>query len=51
MLELKATAYENDRERLMAKIETMVPTFNHKAALNLMKAMKEFRKVSVEATK
>ena len=29
LLELKATAYENDREKLMAKIETMVPTFNH----------------------
>ena len=29
LLELKATAYENDRKRLMAKIETMVPTFNH----------------------
>ncbi|MBR6518361.1 MAG: polysaccharide biosynthesis protein [Oscillospiraceae bacterium] len=29
LLELKSAAYENDREKLMAKIKTMVPTFNH----------------------
>ncbi len=29
LLELKAVAYENDREKLMEKIEAMVPTFNH----------------------
>ena len=29
LLELKAVAYENDRERLMKKIKVMVPTFNH----------------------
>ena len=29
LLELKSAAYENDREKLMAKIKAMVPTFNH----------------------
>ncbi|MBQ9844489.1 MAG: polysaccharide biosynthesis protein [Oscillospiraceae bacterium] len=29
LLELKSTAYENDREKLLAKIKEMVPTFNH----------------------
>lgn len=29
LLELKAIAYENDRERLMRKLKVMVPTFNH----------------------
>jgi len=29
LLELKAAAYENDREKLMVKIKAMVPTFNH----------------------
>lgn len=29
LLELKAVAYENDRENLMKKIKVMVPTFNH----------------------
>ncbi|MBQ7284579.1 MAG: polysaccharide biosynthesis protein, partial [Oscillospiraceae bacterium] len=29
LLELKAVAYENDRERLLKKIKVMVPTFNH----------------------
>ncbi len=29
LLELKAVAYENDRDRLMKKIKVMVPTFNH----------------------
>ena len=29
LLELKSAAYENDREKLMAKIKTMVPPFNH----------------------
>lgn len=29
LLELKAVAYENDRERLLRKIKVMVPTFNH----------------------
>jgi len=29
LLELKATAYENEREKLLKKIEDMVPTFNH----------------------
>ncbi len=29
LLELKAVAYENDRENLMQKIKVMVPTFNH----------------------
>lgn len=29
LLELKAYAYENDRENLMKKLQVMVPTFNH----------------------
>lgn len=29
LLELKAVAYENDRESLLRKIKVMVPTFNH----------------------
>ena len=29
LLELKAVAYENDREKLLVKIKAMVPTFNH----------------------
>ena len=29
LLELKAIAYENNRERLMRKLKVMVPTFNH----------------------
>ena len=29
LLELKAVAYENNSEKLMEKIKTMVPTFNH----------------------
>ena len=29
LLELKAVAYENDREALMRKLKVMVPTFNH----------------------
>ncbi len=29
LLELKAFAYENDRENLMKKLQVMVPTFNH----------------------
>ena len=29
LLELKSIAYENDTERLLKKIKSMVPTFNH----------------------
>ncbi|MBP0980533.1 MAG: polysaccharide biosynthesis protein, partial [Oscillospiraceae bacterium] len=29
LLQLKAVAYENDREALMRKLKVMVPTFNH----------------------
>jgi len=32
LLELKALAYENDRNRLLLKIKDMVPTFNHEIA-------------------
>ena len=34
LLELKAVAYENDRDRLMRKIKVMVPTFNHEVLKN-----------------
>ena len=29
LMELKAVAYENNREKLLLKIKAMVPTFNH----------------------
>ena len=32
LLELKAIAYENDRESLLKKLQVMVPTFNHEIA-------------------
>ncbi len=32
LLELKAMAYDNDREGLLLKIKDMVPTFNHETA-------------------